>query len=313
MVYNAVIEVDGLAPEIEKVLGRPVRSVRMLKQEKRLYSRICLLNVSTGTGSQKIMVKTWTKDTDFHAQTKAIVRARAWFADRDDVCIPYLGHCENKRLLFMEYIEDQPLEKLLQLPQPMNLRRARRYSVWACAAAGRWLREWHTIGKSREPVGLLLQKYFEEQGDSLHLLDPGTQRRLQGVIDGLGDETVCATHGDFTPYNVLWSEHNKLTVLDFGMHRSSPWRDCMTMEIGLLRTLKFSLRSPGKWLPGFAHAAVTAFWESYGEPEGSPQARMVCAALRHLVLYSHDITAGRAYRKRAEWHYHELRAALAIS
>jgi tRNA A-37 threonylcarbamoyl transferase component Bud32 len=245
-----------------------------------------------------------------------MARARALFADRDDVCIPYLGRCANKRLLFMEYIDDQDLEERLQLSLTMKPRRALRHSMRACAAAGRWLREWHTLEKSCEPLGPLLQKYFDGHGEKpLRLLEPTIRRRLQSVIDSLGDETICARHGDFNPHNVLWSKRNGLTVLDFGHFewRTSPWWDCITMEIGLLRILKFSLKSPGKWLPGFARAAVAAFWRSYGEPEGSLQARIACTALRHLVLYGYDITAGSAYRKRAEWHYQELQSVLKMS
>lgn len=311
------ISVDEFASLLSEVLDQPVQSVRITGQASRPYSTVWFMEASTNVDVVPLVAKAWETDSAFEKQARILQEASALFANQDDVCIPYLGSARRKRVLFMPYVSDPDLASLCRLawdwpvhPRCVHLRREALES--ACATAGRWLSAWHTKTASTEPVGFAFAAYLESRREFLNLLGPSERERAWALARRLEVAQTCMSHGDFTPLNVLWSPR-KLTVLDFGLsewERMTPWWDRVSMEIGLVRALRFTLRGLGAWFPALCAGAISAFRRGYGESDSDAYAKNACLAVRHLVLYANDVNKGLRYRRRAAWHRAQLHKAL---
>lgn len=301
---------------LESVFGQTVHDLNVANEYNRLYSKIWLLNVVKNNGFEKIVAKYWSDNSAFFMQLKSLEKAREVFEDVSYIHIPYLGHDADNNIIFMEFVDDQTLSDLFHLSYD-NLGKWRlvkwRDSIYeACFTAGRWLNYWHSIDKSSGRIDLLLKEYIRNRQELLVSIDKNTESRLNRMISQTGTGRVNAIHGDFTPFNVMWSGQ-RLTVFDFGISEwsvMSPWWDAICMDIGVRRELEFSFLSLGKLNPKIIDGAVEQFWSGYSNTEKNSVARHVCIALRHLVLYKADIVRGRKFYKRAKWHYNGFANAL---
>lgn len=303
------ITADEFAALLAPMLQRPVPRVDVLKHVARLYSSMWILRAHTSDGPLGVVAKSWYRADAFQKQIEALEIARAAYAGRSDVCIPYIGCQDSKRLLLMRQIPDPTLAELCRFS---FRRRWKKMLLQAAARTGAWLAEWHAATERVEPVAPPLEAYLRDRSDCLALLSEIDQRRLLGLVESLGNDATCVTHGDFMPANVLWAPH-RISVIDFGLpewDRATPWWDYVSMEVGLLCTLRFSLKNPAWWQPSIARSIVDAFREGYGTARGSARTRFACVAIRHLVLYDSDRRHGSAYRRRAHWHYSQLQQAL---
>ena len=303
---------------LSEALAQPIHGVRITGQANRPYSAVWFIEAGTEAGVVPLVAKSWDTDAAFEKQARILQEAKALFAKQDSVCIPYLGSVGHKRVLFMPYVSDPDLASLCRLSWswPIHLRYVRHRQEaleMACARAGKWLREWHTKTASNEPVAHSFAAYLERRGKILNLVSPEERERIWSLTMRLEVSQTCMSHGDFTPLNVLWSPR-KLTVLDFGLsewERMTPWWDRVSMEIGLVRALRFTLRGLGTWFPALCASAIGAFRRGYGESDRDAHAKIACLAVRHLVLYANDVDKGSRYRHRAAWHRAQLHKVLA--
>lgn len=302
-----------LAPLLEQ----PVHSVDIVKHAVRLYSSIWILEAKSPSGPVGIVAKYWEDATAFQRQMRALQIARSVCSGRKDVDIPYVGCCEQQHLLLMRQVHDPTVDQLCRLsfswpPSANYMRHWKRTLYQACGEVGRWLRDWHAATTAVSPVAPLFEAYLASRPECLKLITGDERRKLWTLIQSLEPEVTCVVHGDFTPPNLLWAP-GKLTVIDFGLaewERMTPWWDYVAMRIGLASALRFSMRSPGRWLPSISRMAAQAFSDGYGDSGAGSRARLACLAVRHLVLHANDLCNGRAYRKRAQWHKMELQKAL---
>lgn len=283
---------------------------------RRPYSEMWFLDAYANGITFELVAKTWDSDAVFDRQVAALQQARAVSKD-GDTCIPYLGSVKSARVLLMSRVADPTIADLcrvsLRAPVRIPYLLDRREQLQAaCSKAGRWLRAWHARTTAHGLVAPAFDAYLANRADCLVLLDDHTRARITELVAGAGAGTLCTSHGDFTPPNVLWSLQ-QLTVLDFGVSewsQMSPWWDCVSFEAGLHRALRFSPKGIGSWEPGIVDAAIMAFRHGYGEPVTESPARQACLAIRHLVLYAGDVCRGHAYRRRALWHRCEMQRAL---
>jgi hypothetical protein len=95
---------------------------------------------------------------------------------------------------------------------------------------------------------------------------------------------LSRTHGDFHPFNVLFSKDSELVLLDGSRGcAGEPADDVSCMAINYLF---FALSHPGAWR-GALRALWFGFWETYASRRPDPQLLSVCApflAWRGLVL-----------------------------
>ncbi|HET7306585.1 MAG TPA: phosphotransferase [Gammaproteobacteria bacterium] len=306
---------------LASVLKQPVRSVNVAKRASRAYSNIWMLDVETATDRFGVVAKYCRDGVLFKKQIRFIQAARAAYAGRDDVCIPYLGSCEQSQLLLMQRVRDPTVQSLCHFSFSRPFRTCT-FQHWqrtlqqACVQTGRWLREWHESTAEVGPLAPAFETYLSNREDCLSLLEHDDRRRLLALIQSLGSETLCVTHGDFTPQNVLWSPE-RLTVIDFGVgewERMTPWWDYIWMERSIVSAMRFAVKSPGWWMPSASRTATQAFSDGYGKSAGSARARLACLAVHHLVLHGSDTRRNaRSYRKRAQWHKRELQRTLALA
>lgn len=299
---------------LQKVLDEPLRDVRVLEEDDRLYSKISRVRATTVLGCHRdLIVKHFPTGPGFDRQIEALQRARSLFAVRDDVCVPYLGHDAACGILVMQEINDPSLDRILQFPRQFSRKLAigqwRAQAEHACYDAGRWLREWHQAEPRREQLSNSLSAYLENRQEELETLEPNLRQRLKDTVHSLPIGYSCASHGDFTPPNVLWSAA-RLTILDFGIsewrHTSPAW-DYTTMIIGLEQRLRFSGRCPARWLPFLRRKPLAAFKEGYGDrADFSLDTLIACRALRHFLMYAQNIQAGHGSQRKARWHYDQL-------
>lgn len=300
---------------IERLLGYRVQRFDWGGRDRRLYSAVHQVDVVTDAGRLPLVVKTWSDTNTCRLQLEAINRARDVFGDDDGVTIPFLAGDTSSRVLVMERIPDPSIESLAHFApgaDGLNVGRWQRRLARACLSAGQWLRRWHGHDNGRGAVGELLAQYLADRRTQLELLPAGERRALEHFVGGLGDGEVCAVHGDFTPWNVLWSA-SRFTVLDFGIgewRQMSPAWDLATMKIGLASELLFATRSPARWHNRLVWRQLSAFDAGYGDVRCAPSVVDACAAVRHLNLYAADIEGGRAVRKRAAWHRQQIGALL---
>ena len=73
-------------------------------------------------------------------------------------------------------------------------------------------------------------------------------------------ERLARIHGDFHPFNLLFGEGTRLTVLDASRGAAGDPADDVTALA--INYLFFALQAPGRWRRAFAPAWV-AFWETY--------------------------------------------------
>jgi hypothetical protein len=90
-------------------------------------------------------------------------------------------------------------------------------------------------------------------------------------------------HGDFHPFNLLFDEGTRLTVLDASRGAAGDPADDVTALA--INYLFFALQAPGRWRRGFAPLWV-AFWETYlaHAGEGVLEAAPPFLCWRALVL-----------------------------
>jgi Phosphotransferase enzyme family len=95
---------------------------------------------------------------------------------------------------------------------------------------------------------------------------------------------LTRTHGDFHPFNVLFSKNSELVLLDASRGcAGDPADDVSCMAINYLF---FALGHPGAWR-GALRELWLGFWESYASRRSDPELLAVCApflAWRGLVL-----------------------------
>jgi Phosphotransferase enzyme family len=95
---------------------------------------------------------------------------------------------------------------------------------------------------------------------------------------------LTRTHGDFHPFNVLFSKVSELVLLDASRGcAGDPADDVSCMAISYLF---FALGHPGAWHGAFRDLWLS-FWESYANRRSDPELLAVCApfmAWRALVL-----------------------------
>jgi hypothetical protein len=95
---------------------------------------------------------------------------------------------------------------------------------------------------------------------------------------------LTRTHGDFHPFNVLFSKDSELVLLDASRGcAGDPADDVSCMAINYIF---FALGRPGAWHSAFRDLWLN-FWESYGKRRTDPELLEVCApflAWRALVL-----------------------------
>jgi hypothetical protein len=305
---------DRFRSLLSETLRQPVRAVHIMRHVSRAYSDIWFLDVVTESGVRALVVKGWPSDT-FFKQVALMKRAHTVFAGDDAVCIPYIGELADDRLLVMKWVTDPAMATQCRFALRNGNRaqppwRTSRSLRAACAAAGHWLDKWHSSTADRVPLAPAFESYLRAREDCLALLSPTQRSRLTHLVHSLGTEPACTPHGDFIPANVLWSPA-KLTILDFGVsewEQMTPWWDCVSMEIALQSQLRFAWTGLGLWLPWLPESVIDTFRLAYRPRDSSQQARLVCAAVRHLVLYAEDTRRG--YRRRAAWHHRELDKAL---
>lgn len=304
---------------LSPILEQPVQSVNIIKRAVRLYSSIWVLEAKTPAGLLDIVAKYWQDAAVFKRQMRALQIARTVCSGRKDVDIPYLGCCEPQQLLLMRQIHDPTVSQLCRFsfswpPTVSYMRHWTQTLRQACGEVGRWLRDWHSATTAVSPVAPLFEAYLANRSECLKLITNDERRQLWALIQSLEPEATCVVHGDFTPPNLLWAP-GKLTVIDFGVaewERMTPWWDYVAMQVGLVSALRFSIKSPGRWFPSIAQMATQAFSDGYGAAEtSSRRTRLACLAVRHLVLHTEDMSKGRTYRRRAQWHRLELQNALA--
>lgn len=315
MAYPAATERDFVAL-VGEVLGRPIDRVRIRAHLVRPYSEVWFLDAYADNTALALVAKSWNSDAAFHRQIAALQQARVAISD-SDACIPYLGSVKAARLLLMKRVADPAIADLcrISLGAPVRIPYLSDRREWleaACTKAGQWLREWHTRTAANGPVTPAFKAYLANRADCLTLLTDRDRSRISQLVEGTGVSALCIPHGDFTPPNVLWSPQH-LTILDFGVaewSQMSPFWDCASFEIGLHRSLRFSVKGMGSWSPAIVDAAIEAFRNGYGESAAESKARLACFAVRHLVLYGGDTRRGHAYRRRALWHRREMQRAL---
>ncbi|HET7313721.1 phosphotransferase [Salinisphaera sp.] len=306
----------GALPEIvESVLDARIDEFQWLGHDDRLYSAVYPLNVVIDGQTRPLVVKTWSNDATYRVQIDALFEARRVFAGGDGVNIPFVACDAQSRMLVMERVPDPSIESLAHCESSLrglNFHRWKRRLEQACFSAGQWLRRWHTHNAHDARIDDLLGQYVEDRHAQLDLLPPNERRALLDLVSGLGRGPVAAVHGDFTPWNVLWSP-DRLTMLDFGVngwpHMTPAWDFC-TMKTGLATELLFATRSPARWLKRLARGPISAFEHGYGRIDCEPAALDACAVVRHLNLYAADIESGPALRKRAAWHRASIRKLL---
>lgn len=318
LMYHKQLMEDDFTPLLADVMEQPVYNVRIKGYASRPYSRIWFLDVKTDSGILEVVAKSWESDAAFEKQVSMLETARAACADEEDICIPYISSLQPQRLLLMPKVHAPSILSLCRfsLQRPIHVRylhykKAR--LITACTRAGRWLRRWHTKTAGSGSLAPAFDAYLSNRSNCLALMNDRERDQLLTLTKNLEASTTCIPHGDFTPVNLL-SSSKELTVLDFGLsewERMTPWWDYTTMEIGLFRALRFTLRGLGTWSPAILDTAVNAFRNAYGESNSSLQAKRACLAVRHLVLYASDIHEGKHYRHRAEWHKLQLSKALA--
>jgi hypothetical protein len=95
---------------------------------------------------------------------------------------------------------------------------------------------------------------------------------------------LTRTHGDFHPFNVLFSKDSELVLLDASRGcAGDPADDVSCMAINYVF---FALGHPGAW-QGALRSLWLGFWESYASRRADPELLAVCApflAWRGLVL-----------------------------
>lgn len=98
------------------------------------------------------------------------------------------------------------------------------------------------------------------------------------------DRRLTRTHGDFHPFNVLFSKDSELVLLDSSRGcAGDPADDVSSMAINYVF---FALRHPGAWEAAF-RSLWLSFWQSYASRRWDPELLAVCApflAWRALVL-----------------------------
>lgn len=307
---------EDFVPLLGRVLGRPVRSVRVLNHACRPYSQIWFLDVQAGNETMHLVAKSWDTDAAFEKQVSAMRRARTTCSGKG-VCIPYVGCIRHERLLLMTRADDPTVARLcwVSLRHPVRIpylcdRHGQLEA--ACARAGRWLRNWHTQTTGHGLIAPAFEAYLTNRADCLDRISGQERDEILALAKNAGSGVTCIPHGDFTPANVLWSPQ-RLTVLDFGLSewdRVSPWWDYVSFKIGLYRALRFSLKGLGMWSPGMVDKVIARFREGYGDLDGGTLAKDACLAVRHLVLYASDARSGYRYRRRAAWHQYELSRVL---
>lgn len=309
---------DDFVIPLSQVLNQPVYDVRIIKHTSRPYSHIWFLEVYTKNNTLCVAVKSWSHDSIFRRQLGMLHTAREICANEKDICIPYIGSWKKERMLFMPQVLDSSIVGLcrISLQRPIHIRYLRHKQCRlqaACTKAGTWLRKWHTKTTGSGELSAAFDAYLSNRKDCLRLLNHRERHQLLALTRNLGTDTTCIPHGDFTPFNLLWSP-GKLTILDFGLtewERMTPWWDYSAMEIGLSHALRFTMKSLGAWFPALPDTAIGAFRAGYGESNYSSRARFACLAVRHLVLYADDTRKGKRYRRRSEWHKLQLQRVLA--
>lgn len=305
----------GMLETSGRVLDCTPSDLKVVESTQRLYSTVWQIEHVDPAVSRRFVVKSWTDERVFALQLAVLERARTVFESDADVYIPYVGYDANSRILVMEYVPDPALERLLHFPPGLagiNLIGWRTRLSDACFTAGRWLRDWHTIDVGDVALSESLGRYLYNRRRYLELIDSSTRRRIERLVDRQEREAGAAVHGDFTPPNILWSR-GTLTVLDFGVSEwqcMTPAWDYETMRAGLERELLFSTRSPAHWITALARSPIEAFERGYGVVNASKQALYATRAVRQLILYGNDRSAGRALQKRAAWHHRKLVATI---
>ena len=98
------------------------------------------------------------------------------------------------------------------------------------------------------------------------------------------DRRLTRTHGDFHPFNVLFSKDSELVLLDASRGcAGDPADDVSCMAINYMF---FALGHPGAW-DGAFRSLWLGFWQSYASRRSDPELLAVCApflAWRALVL-----------------------------
>lgn len=284
--------------------------------DERRYSQVRRVDAVVRGQRIPLIAKAWPDTAEFRSQIAAIERAKRVFADNDGVCIPFIEYDTEQRVLLMQRIPDPSLESLAHCEislKGLNLNRWRRHLEQACFSAGRWLHVWHQQGRGEASHRELLSAYLETRTKQLDVLDSADRRSLLKLVASLDDGPVSAVHGDYSPWNVLWSPQ-RTTVLDCGVNEwscVSPYWDYQTMVIGLTAELRFATRSPARFFQRRLNEPLEAFGRGYGSMASESQpTRNACKAIRHLISYVSDLDKGRAVKKRAAWHRNEVRRAL---
>ena len=154
-------------------------------------------------------------------------------------------------------------------PTALDLERARALARWlARLHAGRlrdpvaWRRAVRDLVGAGEGVFGLVDAY----PTGVPGVAPGALQALErGALEWrwrLRDRTerLCRIHGDFHPFNLLFGEGTRLTVLDASRGAAGDPADDVTALA--VNYLFFALQAPGRWRRAFAPCWV-AFWETY--------------------------------------------------
>ena len=154
-------------------------------------------------------------------------------------------------------------------PAPLDLERARALARWLARLHGRrlhdpvaWRRAVRDLLGSGEGIFGLVDAYPPGAPG----VAPGALEALERAALGwrwrLRDRTerLARTHGDFHPFNLLFDEGTRLTVLDASRGAAGDPADDVTALA--VNYVFFALQAPGRWRRAYARLWV-AFWETY--------------------------------------------------
>ena len=298
------MDLDAIKSAVESASGRRVTDLQLGAASSRLYSTVRDLVVRyEGEKAEDVRYVLKTAGERAGRQAQLAHEAADVSSGFEGVLVPETIHVEGEQLLLVRRFDGRPLNELCTLSNPLrwfgDLARP-------LQRAGAWLAHYHRATRT-EAAGTPLSDYVRSRADDLARLQPSVRDTLLQRCDAGLQGGYTASHGDFTPWNVLVAR-DRICVIDFGIKewvRMSPYWDVVSMTVGLRSQMRFAWRSPGRWFPGLADRLERTFCEAYGLGDHPDVA--LCTAVRHL-----SFLAGSGPAAKARWHTAEIERALAI-
>ena len=258
----------GLLPASQWSWGVPheVR-VEVLKRQGALNCTLKIV-VRTESGWHPLMGKVYA-DEKRGLRVHHVMEAlwRAGFTREAEFSIPQpIAYLPSLRLLLQEKVEGLEVKDIFKYGD----QRLRAVAAERCA---RWLARFHALaplpGRTSDLEKMLARserawRLVSEPGGALASKSAKLFERLRVATVNLGAVPMCAGHGDFAPYNVIFARERTVTF-DFDLHdRADPARDVARFLIPLERLARRGLRSAGAQ-EGTARIFLDAYLASGGQ------------------------------------------------